>query len=188
MQLGWPSHNNIRNAPVDQTSGPSACTVHLELLWPWFYKSHSYPLATFSLNWEVPLVSLPKKQLEISLISLMVLYKTCNWAVKSLAIGYYGYSKFTCAPGVTGKVNEENLKCNLLNSKPKDCDSKSPKTHIVGNQNNIPRKHCCMPGMFLNSFPGHLHWKPDAAVEEPLIWPSAAFLVLCYVLSKETET
>lgn len=55
--------------------------------------------------------------------------------------------------GVTAKVNGEKLKHNLLNSKTKDCDSKSPKTHIVEKQSNIPRKHRCLPGVFLNSFP-----------------------------------
>lgn len=145
------------------------------------------PLGAYPLNWEAPLVSLPKQQLEINLIWLMVLYKTCNWTVKSLAIGYYGCSKFTCALGVTGKVNGEKLKHNLLNSKTNDRDSKSPKTHIVRNQNNIPGKHHCIPAMFLNSFPRHPYWKPDAAVGEPLIWPSAVH-VFRYVLSKANET
>lgn len=187
MQLGWPSHNNVRKTLVGQPSGMSACAVCLLLLWPWFYESHSYPPCCLLSELRSPFSVSSKATTRNQFNLVMVLYKTCNWTVKSLAIGYYGCSKFTCALGVTGKVNGEKLKHNLLNSKTNDRDWKSPKTHIVRNQNNIPGKHHCIPGMFLNSFPRHLYWKPDAAVEEPLIWPSAV-CVLSYVLSKPNET
>lgn len=111
---------------------------------------------------------------------LMVPDKPCDRAVKSLAMGYYGCSKFTRAPGVAGEVNGGKLKQNLFNSKTKDCDSPSPKTHIVGKQNNIPGKRCCIPGVFSTPFPEHLDWKAAAGAGEPS--PDPAQPLLCFVM------
>lgn len=122
-------------------------------------------------------MSLPKQHLKISIMWLMVLDKPCNGAVKSLATGYYGCSKFTCAPGVAGEVNGGKLKQNLFNSKTRDCDSGSPKTHIVGKQNNIPGKLCCIPGVFFSPFPGHLDREAAAGAGAPS--PDPAQPLLC---------